>query len=184
MKLVTKITKGIKHLAWNLVIFSLDFIPLNIIKSNILRYIFLFKIGSESSIHVGFRFYRLGQICIGKNSVLNRNCTIDNRGAVTIGAGVSISRQVSIYTAGHFHDNDFKMWTDQVEICDSCVIYSHSIILPGVKLRKGCIVYPGSVVYRGDYPEGSILPGNPAYVIRKTDTNAEREHDYPHLYGM
>lgn len=176
--------KSIKHFLWSIVNISLDFIPINIIKNFILKNVFLFDIGMSSSIHVGFRFYRLRNFSIGDYSVINRGFTLDNRGPVSIGKGVSISRYVTFYTAGHRSDSDFTMWMDQIKVSDYCVIYSNAIILPGVILSDGCIVYPGSVVYRGNYPKGSVLSGNPAKIIKTTSSIVSRSHDYPHLYAM
>jgi len=177
------IKKSVKHLIWQLINLSLDIIPINLLKVRILKSIFKFKIGSGSSLHFGLRFYRLGNIEIGKNTVINRHCTLDNRGNIIIGSGVSISRFVSIYTAGHSHDGLFSLKISDITIGDNAVIYSHSIICPGVNIGEGSIVYPGSVVTRGIYCAGSVLSGNPAKVIKIIEVN-NRSHLYPYLYAM
>ncbi len=178
------ILKSVKHFLWNIVNISLDCIPTNEIKVFVLKNIFQFEIGRFSSIHIGLRFYRLGNFSVGDYSVINRGFTLDNRGSVSIGKGVSISRYVTFYTAGHRNDSEFKMWVDHIKVSDNCVIYSNSIILPGVILSEGCIVYPGSVVYKGIYPKGSVLSGNPAIIIKTNTRNVVRSHYYPHLYAM
>jgi acetyltransferase-like isoleucine patch superfamily enzyme len=183
MQNIKFIKKNIKHLIWQIVNLSLDYIPINSLKVKILNSILKFNINRGSSLHFGLRFYRVGNIEIGENTVINRCCTLDNRGKIKIGSGVSISRFVSIYTSGHFHDESFDLKTEGVEIGDSSVIYSHVIICPGVKLGEGVIVYPGSVVSRGVYGDGSVLSGNPVRVIKIIQVK-KRSHSYPHLYAM
>lgn len=42
------------------------------------------------------------------------------------------------------------------------------IILKGTKLGDNCIVGAGSVVH-GEFPEGCVLAGNPARIIKKVE---------------
>lgn len=51
-----------------------------------------------------------------------------------------------------------------VTIEDDCFIGANSIILKGTRLGKKCIVGAGSVVH-GDFPDNSIIAGNPAKII-------------------
>jgi acetyltransferase-like isoleucine patch superfamily enzyme len=124
-----------------------------------------FKLSANSSVGMGFSFYRLGNIEIGENSVINRNCLFDNRAKIKIGRNVSISRGVNIYTGSHdIHSHFFEMNLRPVNIEDNVVIFSQSIIAPGVSLGKGSIVYPGSVVFK-DVEPMAIMSGNPATKI-------------------
>ena len=66
------------------------------------------ELGPRAGVHLGcyWWFYGPGQVrrtgvSIGANSRINRDCTIDVRGGVTIGDNVSISPQVAISTAAH-----------------------------------------------------------------------------------
>ena len=52
-----------------------------------------------------------------------------------------------------------------VVIEDDVWIGSGSIILPGTKIHKGCVISSGSVV-KGDFSEFTVIMGNPARVIK------------------
>jgi acetyltransferase-like isoleucine patch superfamily enzyme len=56
----------------------------------------------------------------------------------------------------------FHMGT--IEIFDNCMIGSHAIVLPDIKIGPNAIVAAGAVVTK-DVPEGVIVGGNPAKVI-------------------
>ena len=52
-----------------------------------------------------------------------------------------------------------------VEIGDDVWLGTNAIILPGVTISRGTIVGAGSVVTK-DFPEYSVIGGNPARLIR------------------
>ena len=54
-----------------------------------------------------------------------------------------------------------------IEIGEYTFIAAQAIILPGVKIGKGCLVSAGTIV-SGDIPDYSIVSGNPAKVVGKT----------------
>ena len=51
----------------------------------------------------------------------------------------------------------------------------HTVIMPGTKIGKGCLVSAFSYV-KGEFPDFSIIAGNPAIVVGDT-----RELDQPYL---
>jgi len=57
-------------------------------------------LGTGSSIHMGC-FVTGGDIAIGKNSVVNRNCYLDGRAGIDIGDNASISAETCIISLGH-----------------------------------------------------------------------------------
>jgi acetyltransferase-like isoleucine patch superfamily enzyme len=148
-------------------------------------YLLKFKLGYMSSIGLDFKFYSLGNISIGENTVINRDCIFDNRGPIFVGKNVSISRNVQIYTGGHNINSEFfELTLSEVSIGDYAVIFSHSMILPGVKIGKGAVIYPGSVVTK-DVHEFEIVGGNPASKIGVRNSNSLKyKLHYPYPMAM
>ena len=102
---------------------------------------------------------------------------IEASGGVSIGEGVQIPHHVSIVThsshrAQRLLGPAYVDWAGArpgwvagpVQIGPYCFIGPHSLIEAGSRLGRGCIVRAGSVL-RGDYPEFSVIAGNPAAVV-------------------
>ena len=102
---------------------------------------------------------------------------IEASAGVRIGEGVQITHHVSIVThsshrAQRLLGRAYVDWTGPrpgwvagaVQIGPYCFIGPHSLIEAGSRLGRGCIVRAGSVL-RGDYPEFSVIAGNPAVVV-------------------
>jgi acetyltransferase-like isoleucine patch superfamily enzyme len=102
---------------------------------------------------------------------------LDGIGGILIGKGVNIASHSCIYT--HSSQDAIRLMGNKfidvpaserlgyiiqgVEIGDYTFIGTSCVILPGTKIGKGCIVGAGSVV-KGNFPDYSILVGNPAKV--------------------
>ena len=135
------------------------------------RRIMGFKIGAKSSILTHFKVSARKNIEIGNHTVVNNSCRFDNRFPIKIGNNVSITYGTSILTKGHdIDDPDFRTKGAPVVIEDYVWISAFAIILPGVTLKKGCVILPGSVVTK-DVEAYQVVGGNPAKSIR------ERSHD-------
>lgn len=143
---------------------------------NPLRKIYLrlfgIRMGKGSCIHRGCRFFHVGKLSIGQNSVVNFGCYLDNRRGITIGNNVGIAHNVKIYTLGHNIDSpEFETKGKPVCVEDGAFVFANAIIMPGVTLHKNCIVLPGSVVTK-DVDEYAVVGGNPAKVLRYRDVSA------------
>jgi len=104
-------------------------------------------------------------LSIGKNSVVNQRCRLDNRGGISIGAEVSISPEVHILTADHdVYATDFRGRNKPVRIEDYVFVGSRATILPGVTLGRGSAVGAGSIVTK-DVAPYCVVAGNPARQI-------------------
>lgn len=62
-----------------------------------------------------------------------------------------------------------------VLIGNNCFVGCHSVLCPGVNLGNDCIVGAGAIVRAGNYPNGSIITGNPAAVTGNTYEWAEKK---------
>lgn len=134
--------------------------------------------GGGTSIHRKCKFFHIGKMAIGKHSVINFGCYLDNRRGITIGNNVGIAHDTKIYTLGHdLHDPQFKTKGAPVIIEDNAFIFSNALIMPGVTIGEGAIVLAGSVVTK-DVEPWAIVGGNPARKIRERS----RETDYKQVY--
>ncbi len=109
----------------------------------------LLEIGDECFINYGVSFNASELISIGKHCRFGIGAMIMD----------SNSHQESVQSRAH------KPAPNPVILEDDVWIASRAIILPGVRLGKGCIIGAGSVVTRS-IPPGMLAVGSPAKVIR------------------
>lgn len=126
--------------------------------------------GENVNIEKGAHFGSGDKIRIGNNSALGVNSHVPN-GSV-IGNDVMMGPNCYIFSNNHvFSDTNVPMRlqgsTDEkiVYIEDDVWIGRDVTIMVGRRLKKGSIVAACSVVTK-DYPEYSIIGGNPAKVIK------------------
>lgn len=130
-----------------------------------------FEIGAQSNIFMGAWFDCKRNFVMGRESVINQNCRLDNRGGLVIGDRVSISSEVCILTADHdLRSANFDGRQRTVHIEDYVFIGTRAMILPGVTLGYACAVAAGSIITR-DVAPYQIVAGIPARPI------GERPHD-------
>ncbi|WP_052321472.1 acyltransferase [Ralstonia sp. A12] len=129
------------------------------------------------------------KLTIGDHCWIGHYTIIDASGGVNIGEGVqfgflgaifSHSSHASVRLLGkHYIDvpTDERLGLERapVTIGDYCFVGTGSILLPGTTLGKGCIVGVGSVV-RGNFPDHSVIVGNPARRVGDTG-----KHDLPYV---
>ena len=106
---------------------------------------------------------------------------IDASAGVKLGKGVQLGAWAGIFThSAHMSvrllgDHYIKLPVEErvgyirgkVEIGEFSCIGASSLVLPGVKIGKGCIVSGGSLIRR-NIPDYSIVGGNPAKIIGDT----------------
>ena len=116
-----------------------------------------------------------GKLCIGEDCQISGS-TIYAMREITIGRKVFIGGNCKII------DNDFHPLAaskrlpqrpedinkEPIIIGDECFIGTNSIILKGTTLGRNCVVGAGSVV-SGNWPDNSIIAGNPARLIRMNE---------------
>jgi maltose O-acetyltransferase len=127
------------------------------------------QIGHRTRIHLGCYIWYYGRgtsirtgARIGDYCWINRRCTLDFRGGLTIGSNVSISPEVAILTGSHdMNDPKFKLVDFPVVIEDYVWIGTRATVLPNVTIGRGAVVAAGSVVTR-DVAPMTIVAGVPA----------------------
>ncbi len=125
------------------------------------------ELGRGSAVHLGLRLYTRGQITIGTQTIIDRDCALDGRGHISIGSNVNLAPEVMLLTASHDPDDaDFGQILRPIVIEDYVWIATRATILPGVRLGHGAVVGAGAVV-TGDVAPNWIVAGNPARPIRQ-----------------
>jgi acetyltransferase-like isoleucine patch superfamily enzyme len=110
-----------------------------------------------------------GDVTVGEQTWIGPSVILDGTGGgIRIGAYCSIAAGVHLYT------HDTVLWAvsggkaprrkSPVEIGECCHIGAQSIILPGVKIGRRCVVAANSLVNRA-VADNTVVAGSPARVI-------------------
>ncbi len=92
----------------------------------------------------------------------------------------SIARGIEAVQGKNWEDMKTPHFLKEIYVGENSFIGARSMILPGTHIEKNCIVGAGSVV-KGSIPDNSIVVGNPAKIMAKTDEWALshiEKHDY------
>ena len=103
-----------------------------------------------------------GEITIGNNVSLNRNCTLVSHTSISIGDNVAVGPNVVFYDHDHnFDETGIKPGykTKPIIVEDSCWIGANVTILRGSFIGKGSIIGAGCVV-KGVIPAHSLVTSN------------------------
>ena len=111
------------------------------------------------------------RISIGAGTTMDKGCTIrtmEDGSCISVGKDVMCSERVHIWaTDSHAILDEFgsvKNAGKEIVIEGHVWIGMDAKIGKNTKIRRGSVVGWGSVVTQGDYPENSLLAGNPATV--------------------
>ena len=123
------------------------------------------QIGKGSFVMKRNYIMNCSRLKMGTYSHINRGCTIDARGNITIGNNVSISHGVCIMTGSHDHQSkNFIGRFMPICIDDYAWIGVGAIVLQGVHIGKGAVICAGALVTK-DVREYEIVGGIPAKII-------------------
>src|ERR1700758_2181275 len=115
-------------------------------------------------------FYTAGgnEIRVGRNVVVNQNCTFYDLGGLDIADDVMIGPNVSLITAGHPLEPSRRRGATigkPIVIERNVWIAAGATIIGGVTVGENSVVAAGCVVTK-DVPSNTLVGGNPARVIR------------------
>ena len=133
--------------------------------------------GVSNMTHISFK----ENVSIGRNVHISHFCSIDGYCKVTLGNGSGLAGHVIILThSGHnsarYHalsQNKTKdiyelgLITGEVHIGEYTFVGPNTMIMPGSKIGRGCLVSAYSYV-NGEFPDYSIIRGQPARVVGST----------------
>lgn len=142
------------------------------------------KVGKKTTVHRGVTFFSFGKLQIGEHCTINYQCWLDNRAGIRIGNNVNISHNTRIYTLGHDIDDPMSVTLGKpVVIEDDAWIFPNTLIMPGVTVGRGAVIYPGSVVTR-DVAAWTVVGGNPAKPIRQRNQDVQYKLDFPIWFAL
>lgn len=119
------------------------------------------------------------KLILGDHVFIGHYNFIESSHGITIGAGSQITNYISILTHSSHHSIRYYgmhaagkgvlkgYHTGSVKIGAFTFVGPHTTILPGTTIGKGCIIAAYSLL-KGDYPDFSIVEGNPAVVTGDT----------------
>lgn len=109
-----------------------------------------FRCGSDVRFGYGCNLY--GAVEMGSYIMVSANCLLSGGGHGTrIGKGPMIFQKCPA--------------RQKIVIEDDIWIGGNSVILPGVRIKRGAVVGAGSVVTK-DVPENGVVGGNPARILK------------------
>ena len=111
---------------------------------------------------------------IGANTWINRGCTLDLRGGLSIGDNVSVAAGACILTSAGMANSRSAGEARRVVVEDNVWIGVRAMVMPGVTVGRGAVVSAGAVVV-GDVRPLAIVFGSPA---RSVGARTEEEADY------
>jgi acetyltransferase-like isoleucine patch superfamily enzyme len=136
------------------------------------------EIAPSAFLMSGIWFDTRGNCSVGKNSVINQGCRLDNRGGIRIDENVSISPEVHLITADHDVESPTCAGRHAPILIEKLAfIGSRATILPGVTIGEGAVVAACACVTK-DVEPYSVVGGVPAREIRKRNRNLEYETGY------
>ncbi len=189
---MTKILKAIKQEIKSLIYIILTTYPDTYIGMK-LRHIYwtnrLRSSGKNLQFRKGSGIGYPNLIDVGDNFILGNSSliTANSSYGIFVGNNVSIARNVLIHSANHSFDEinipimQQKIISPKLEynnkfysviIKDNVWIGSQSVLLPGTVIESGCVISSGSIV-SGNFPENSLIMGNPARVIKSRIVNKD-----------
>lgn len=129
------------------------------------------KVGDDVRIMSGTQIVVPGNVSIGSNVYIGKNCAFYGDAGIVIGRDCLIAREVLILTRNHlFNDLSTPICKQgyeyaPVQIGDNVWIGARVTLLPGVKIGDGAIIAAGSVVTK-DVDPMTIMGGVPAKFIK------------------
>jgi len=120
---------------------------------------------------------------LGKNVYANFNLTLVDDTHIYIGDYVMIGPNVTLSTAGHPIEPEWRKKSAQfnipIKIENNVWIGANTVVLPGITIGENSVIGAGSIVTK-DVPANVVAFGNPCRVVRAINDH-DREYYYKDL---
>ena len=132
---------------------------------NLVKELFVGKIGEGSRVLPPLNLVCASEVTIGENVLVMGGCLMMSRGGITIDNGAMIAANVQLISNNHdLHDHALLV-CKPVHICRNAWIGAGATILPGVTIGENAVVAAGAVVTK-DVALNTVMGGNPAKLIK------------------
>ena len=129
----------------------------------------------------------IGDVTIGNDSSVFYNAVLRaDLASIVVGERTNIQDNVSVHLSmdeGVVIGNEVTVGHHAVlhacTIDDNVLIGMGAIVMDGAHIKKNCIVGAGAIVTQGkEFPEGSLILGSPAHVVRElTEDEIRKAHE-------
>ncbi|MBR6317867.1 MAG: gamma carbonic anhydrase family protein [Fibrobacter sp.] len=129
----------------------------------------------------------IGDVTIGNDSSVFYNAVLRaDLASIVVGERTNIQDNVSVHLSmdeGVVIGNEVTVGHNAVlhacTIDDNVLIGMGAIVMDGAHIKKNCIVGAGAIVTQGkEFPEGSLILGSPAHVVRElTEDEIRKAHE-------
>lgn len=110
-----------------------------------------------------------GKLTLGDHSYINYNCFLDLGDDIIIGNYVAVAFGCTFINSTHELGDERqragKGIASKIVIENGCWIGARTTIMPGVTIKKGCVIGSGSLVLTDTEPNG-LYVGHPAKRIK------------------
>lgn len=133
--------------------------------------------GSYVYIHPSVKIFHADMISIGDNCHFQQDCVLYGKGGgIEIGEGTIFSHEIQVFAGNHHYNGedlstlpyDERFDAKKVTIGKYVWVGARSTIVGGVTIGDGAVIGAASVVTK-DVPEGAVVGGNPARVLKYRD---------------
>ncbi|WP_228853139.1 putative colanic acid biosynthesis acetyltransferase [Aegicerativicinus sediminis] len=127
------------------------------------------KIGKGVLIRPSVKIVYPWKVTIGDYSWIGDEVNLYSLGQIQIGKNTVISQKSYLCGGGHDYTNrNFPIYSKPIIIEDDCWISTDVYIAPGIRVGEGTVVGARSSVFK-DLPAGKICYGSPAIVIKERE---------------
>jgi len=131
------------------------------------------RLGWDTGFYRTVKIFAPWNLQTGEHVMFGAGVEIYNKGMVTIGSNVIVSRDVFFCTASHdISSPTMDLIVKPITVGDNVWIAAKATILPGVTIGEGAIIGACAVVAK-DVPPWSVVVGNPARVVGKRELRDE-----------